>query len=435
MSHKRPDTSKTQSKNNRSLKKRKNPVDDMIAPPLPAVELCEAEKFKRRLLSNLEIKKTPKLLSKFFNLENLKNIYQTILNTIVRNPKLIQKLTPGEAIRFSKSGYHLSKNAQIVCSKKGKLRLFVETNTHDKEGNYIEDAILGAGTSKTVLRCYRIDSTLPMEWACGKVKDKDNDEVVAALNEATTMNELDHPHIAKAEPGVVYKKGSKVALFSKLAIGTLMDVIKGKIPATDLEKQTLMFQIFDAMAYVHKQNIVHQDLKPHNILIYRAKDNSLIAKVADFGLCSMPNAPEEVPSGTLGYASPEVLAYHSDSEANLHERFFKSPKRSLGRDVVTELHKKPSYKNLQPHPKNDCWSLGILYYKLLHGVKPSLKVLTTKKKSGNKVIDGLLNIDRDKRFDVDTAVSLMLEGMKPSVQNSDSMEPPAKKLRAKKKIR
>ncbi len=435
MSHKRPDTDRTLVRNTRVLKKRKDPMEDEIPPP--AAELSEAEKFKGRLLSRLEIKETPELLNKSFYLENLKKIYQTVLNAIVRNPKLIQKLTPGKAIRFSKKSYHISKNAQIVCSKNGKLRLFVETNTHDKDGSVIEDALLGAGTSKTVLRCYRIDTTLPKEWACSKVIDNDSDEVGAALIEAKTMHELDHPHIVKIEPGVVYKRGKKVALFSKLAIGTLMDVIKGKIPATDLEKNALMLQIFDAVDYFHKLNIVHQDLKPQNILIYRGIDNSLIAKVADFGLCSTPKAPEEVPSGTLGYASPEVLAYHSASEANLHESFFTSPKTSLGRDVVTQLQlkAKPGATEQQPHPKNDCWSLGILYYKLLNGTKPSLKVLTTKNKSGNKVIDGLLMIDRNERFDVATAWALLREQMKPCALETEAVESVAKRARTRRKIK
>ena len=71
--------------------------------------------------------------------------------------------------------------------------------------------------------------------------------------------------------------------------------------------RNVMIQLLDAVSYLHSIGIVHRDLKPENVLFCEKKERSRII-VTDFGIAAMPgNEPMTAPSGTLGYAAPEVV--------------------------------------------------------------------------------------------------------------------------------
>jgi len=44
-----------------------------------------------------------------------------------------------------------------------------------------------------------------------------------------------------------------------------------------------MFKLFSACAYMHKQQVMHRDLKPDNILFLNTSENSDV-RIIDFGL-------------------------------------------------------------------------------------------------------------------------------------------------------
>ncbi len=64
-------------------------------------------------------------------------------------------------------------------------------------------------------------------------------------------------------------------------------------------------KLAETLGNLHKANIVHKDIKPHNILINQVRQE---VKLADFGISSTPSLELDVPevvSGTLPYMSPE----------------------------------------------------------------------------------------------------------------------------------
>lgn len=73
----------------------------------------------------------------------------------------------------------------------------------------------------------------------------------------------------------------------------------------DSEVRKIMFQIVQALAYVHKQGFFHRDLKPDNLLI----QNNSIVKISDFGLVreirSAPPFTEYI--STRWYRAPECV--------------------------------------------------------------------------------------------------------------------------------
>ena len=61
-------------------------------------------------------------------------------------------------------------------------------------------------------------------------------------------------------------------------------------------------QILDAVEFIHSKGVVHQDLKPDNILI----GDDDVAKLADFGLASCKNITciKGSKGGTRAFAPP-----------------------------------------------------------------------------------------------------------------------------------
>lgn len=105
-----------------------------------------------------------------------------------------------------------------------------------------------------------------------------------------------------------------------IGLGIVMEYIEGRTLGEYLaenpprkELKRIFGEMLSAVEYLHKRGIIHNDIKPDNILITRA-DNTL--KVIDFGLA---DSDAEYALRTLGctprYASPELQARHQRIDA------------------------------------------------------------------------------------------------------------------------
>ena len=63
-------------------------------------------------------------------------------------------------------------------------------------------------------------------------------------------------------------------------------------------------KIVNAIHFLHKNNYIHKDIKPENILLF---DNNIV-KLCDFGWCvEIKDRPRKTYCGTTEYIAPEMI--------------------------------------------------------------------------------------------------------------------------------
>jgi hypothetical protein len=129
------------------------------------------------------------------------------------------------------------------------------------------------------------------------------------LDEAVVLNRLDHRNVIHVRD--VVGDAARPFLVMELAEGgSLMDWTRTHGPMPPRMAVDAAIQMCKGLGAAHKINVIHRDVKPHNILLTRRG----VAKVTDFGIAQLPrnDGTTDVPdavnpkaSGTLGYMAPE----------------------------------------------------------------------------------------------------------------------------------
>lgn len=205
----------------------------------------------------------------------------------------------------------------------------------NKKNDYA--ALQGLNRPRKLKTSYRHDLELKEHIYALKAIQKDQ---VSELflkemrNEISIVKHLDHPNIVKIFESFEHKR--QIYLVMEYCSGG--DLYE-RAPYPEPAAAQLMIKILSAVAYMHKNNVVHRDIKFENILFEDKAPDSEV-KIIDFGLSKKYNMRHHQNSiimtetvGTVYTMAPQVL-----------------------QGVYTS--------------KADIWAIGVITYMMLSGQKP-----------------------------------------------------------------
>jgi serine/threonine-protein kinase len=128
------------------------------------------------------------------------------------------------------------------------------------------------------------------------------------LREARTAARLSHPNIVPIH-SVEESDGLVFFVMGYVAGETLGERVRrhGRLPAAEVTQ--VVREVAWALAYAHRQGVVHRDVKPENILLEREGGRAM---VTDFGIAQVSGDAADTPAGqvvgTARAVSPEQAA-------------------------------------------------------------------------------------------------------------------------------
>eukprot|EP00933_Yihiella_yeosuensis_P072219 TRINITY_DN80560_c0_g1_i1.p1 TRINITY_DN80560_c0_g1~~TRINITY_DN80560_c0_g1_i1.p1 ORF type:complete len:399 (-),score=86.95 TRINITY_DN80560_c0_g1_i1:94-1290(-) len=239
-------------------------------------------------------------------------------------------------------------------------------------GNIFEDYqvgdVLGAGAFGQVRKGFCRESNVARAVKIVDMASEANQaaqSVMSAKEEAMILRRVTHPYIA----GVcdVYETDRFLYIVMELITGgeLFKAIAEPKVEFQESDFSHIAKQLMDALSYLHKNNIVHRDVKAENLLLTKKPEDGGLnsdVKLIDFGLsavleqkggCIIPEDPAQrkelnLCCGTPHYCAPEVWS-------------------SGMRGTPPEW--KEDYGDAYG-PKVDVWAAGVLIYLGLFGSYP-----------------------------------------------------------------
>lgn len=175
-------------------------------------------------------------------------------------------------------------------------------------GRYDLQEVVGDGGMAVVYRA--IDTMLERQVAVKMLRPEfasDEEFVSRFRREAQSAASLSHPNIINLYDVGVTHKNEYYIVMEYVDGPTLKELIRDRGPLPVPEAVDITMQICDALEHAHARHIVHQDIKPHNILLTRSGR----VKVTDFGIAraitgnTITHHPAQSVLGSVHYFSPE----------------------------------------------------------------------------------------------------------------------------------
>ena len=204
--------------------------------------------------------------------------------------------------------------------------------------------VLGTGAYGTVqLLCSR---TTGRRYAAKQVARRGAGPFADAVGERDVLARLRHPFLVALEGW--HETPTALTLFMPLAArGDLFALERARAPSEDAVR-FVAAELLDVLDFLHSNGIVHNDIKPENVLVTATGHLAL----CDLGMasCACSSAPSS--SQSADHPVPLLLSTHFSGAPDF---------------VAPELL---SDKQRHPSPATDMWSLGVLLYEMAGGSLP-----------------------------------------------------------------
>lgn len=200
---------------------------------------------------------------------------------------------------------------------------------------------LASGGMGTVYLATRVDGQFEQNVAIKVVKrGMDSEEILARFRtERQTLAALDHPNIARLLDGGLTPDGRPFVVMEYVE-GQPIDAYCDERGLGLRERLALFRTVCAGVQHAHQNLVIHRDLKPSNILVTAQG----VPKLLDFGIAKVLDGG----TGAIDRAGT------TDSQRRLTPEYA-SPEQVHGSQISTA---------------SDVYSLGVILYELLTGVRP-----------------------------------------------------------------
>jgi eukaryotic-like serine/threonine-protein kinase len=213
------------------------------------------------------------------------------------------------------------------------------TKARIEPGTVIDGFTIGeqvhSGGMATLWSVTHPDISVPLLMKIPRVSEGEDPAAIVSFEmEMMILPRLSGPHVPKCFGTGDFARQAYVVL-ERIPGVTLYKRIND-LPLSYEEARVLVGKIADALADLHRQNVVHHDIKPSSVMFREAGEVVLI----DYGLSHHNQLPDllqeefRVPYGTAPYMAPERLA------------------------------------GVRDDPRSDLFSLGVLLYFFTTGERP-----------------------------------------------------------------
>lgn len=209
----------------------------------------------------------------------------------------------------------------------------------EKIGKYLVVSRLGSGGQASVYRAVHptLDEQVVIKLSAGALVDADSNANNRLVAEGRILCQLKHPHIGRIYD-LDFFEGRPFLVMEYVLGRPLNRQILDGANLTSRQIVVLMSKLARAVELAHRLGIVHQDIKPQNIII----DENGEPRLIDFGIARLGGAwtdgRRQPMGGTLQYMSPEQARSESKQITALSDVF------SLGAVLYFLITRKPPFK-------------------------------------------------------------------------------------------
>jgi len=205
-------------------------------------------------------------------------------------------------------------------------------------GRYRIDSIIGRGGMGVVYKATdtQLDETVAIKTLPGDVMSRSPEDLERFKREIRLARKITHRNVLRTYD---YGEAEGVYFISmEFVRGYTLAELLEEAPAHQMVPRVGMGiarQICRGLEAAHEQGIIHRDIKPQNVLI----DHKGEVKLMDFGIARMAEAHEGMTQAGLIVGTPHYM----------------SPEQVQGKQL---------------DPRSDVYSMGVMLYEMLAGVKP-----------------------------------------------------------------